>query len=386
MVFRAKGAKTFKVRVDHPDGRHATLTTGCRIRSDADDVEVWTKRWEGEKGKKLERHDVVDALIAKRFTLPDAVAAAENGTLDALLVRTAPPAPAVDLLPIIDDAVKEKIKSKKGAGQAEVYKDQVLTLFPERPFTLAMFTRLEVRNRLAKLDVDSPTMNRYRTAASWLAKHLVATDRLETNFVRDIAGFGENDPRLVYYEIPDAKRLLKRLDQPYAAIAASMLAFCMEWGAIDAWLVDDVTFKTDPIVSHVRGTKRGWRDRYVPMIPELDWTLDYIRPAFANKLPGTSVFDHIPEWRVIREMRAVATKCKIVAVGEDVFGQHDLHDWRRTATVVTLRAGYSEQIAADRLGHKNTDLVRTTYGNFITTKHDYARKATPATAKERKNG
>lgn len=380
MVFKAKNAHTYKVRVDHPDpsdGRHAVLTTGCREKSDADDVEAQVRKWEGKKGKKHQRADVIDALIAKRFTLPAAIAAADNGTLEELLERTAPPAPAIDLLPIIDEAVAEKLKSKRGAGQAEVYKQQLLTLFPERPFTLAIFTRKETRDRLAKLDVDAPTKNRYWTAASWLAKYLLATDRIGTNFVRDIARFGENDPREVYYEIADAKRLIRGLEFPYSAIAASALAFCMEWTALEAWVAGDVTFKTDPVVSHVRGTKRAWRDRYVPLVEEFDWTLEYIRPAFEGKLPGIPIFD-VPEWRVIRVIRATAKRLGIVAAGEDVYGPHSIHDWRRTHGVALSRWGYHEQVIADHEGHKNVSLVRTNYARFRSTKLDYARKAAPA--------
>ena len=39
MVFRAEGAKTFKLRIDHPvDHRHGTFTTGCVVKADAEDV------------------------------------------------------------------------------------------------------------------------------------------------------------------------------------------------------------------------------------------------------------------------------------------------------------------------------------------------------------
>jgi hypothetical protein len=212
---------------------------------------------------------------------------------------------------------------------------------------------------------------------------------IERNFVRDIDGYGENDPRLVYYEIPDAERLIRGMPQPYAAIAAAALGFCMEWTALDSAIVADFDLKNDPPATHVRGTKKSWRDRTVPLVPELRWTLDYIKPALAGKLSTARAFDETPEWRAIDVQRAAALDLKITAVGQDVFGAHSLHDWRHTHAVALLRWGYSEQIAADHLGHKNTTLVRTNYGRFKTTKHDYAKapiSTNPATTASRREG
>ena len=78
------------------------------------------------------------------------------------------------------------------------------------------------------LDVDHPTKHRYRAAASSFVKYLVKREFIVRNFARDIDGYGENDPRLVYYEIADAKRVMESMGQPYAAISATALAFCME--------------------------------------------------------------------------------------------------------------------------------------------------------------
>jgi integrase len=379
MVFLAKGAKTWKCRVDHPDGRHAVLSTGCRNQRDADDIEAAVHRWQGRKGKRYERRDVLDAIIDKRVTLAEAYDADLAGTLDALLGANAPTVPGVDLLEIIDRWVEDK-KRGKGAGQAETYKKQVLELYPERPLTLDKFTLEEVWRRIDELDVESPTRNRYRSAASSLAKYCVKRRHIATNFVRQIEGYGENDPRLVYYEIDDAKRILKALEQPYAAIAAYALAFAAEWGAIERAVVGDLTLETDPVVGHIRGTKRSWRDRYVPLVPELAFALAYIKPQLVGKFQGALVLDAVPEWRAIDVIRAAASTLKIKAIGEDVFGPHSIHDWRHTHAVALLRWGYNEQIVADHLGHKNTTLVRNNYGRFKPTAYDYARASNRAGA------
>jgi integrase len=390
MVFRAKNGKTFKVRVDHPiDGDHAVLSTGCRIREDADDVEAIVHLWQGRKGKKHERLEVLRALIDKRFELKTAIEAHYEGTLDALLTEAPAADTSIDLLAgdpsLVDQWVKRKQKSGKGAGQAETYKKQVLTLFPERPLRLSLLTRKEVWSRLHALDVDAPTKNRYRTAVSSLVKDLVAQELLETNFVRDIEGFGENDPRLVYFDdIADAKKLIAKLPAQNAALAAMALGFCMEWGALEEARAGDVALKADPITCHVRGTKTDTRDRVVPLVPELAWVMKYIRPILKGKLPGAKLFDGLTNWDALDIQRAAAEELKIVAVGEDEFGAHSIHDWRQTHTVALLRWNYSEQIAADHLGHANTTLVRKNYGRFKTTKFDYAK--TSATSKGEKHG
>ncbi len=374
MVFRAAGAKTYKVRIDHPiDHRRGTFTTGCVVKADADDVERVVHRWQGRHGKKYQRLDVLDAILEKRVALPDAYEAQLEERLDELLGANQPDEPSVDLMPYLERFVAEKQRSRKGGGQAETYKKQLLTLYPEG-LRLSSFNRKEVWTRLTALKVDAPTRNRYRSATSWFAKSLVMAELLERNFVREIEGFGENDPRLVYYEIADARRLIEGLAQPYAAIAALGLAFAAEWGAIERGLVGDVSLEADPVTARVRGSKRAWRDRVVPLVQELAWTLEFIRPALKDKTKAAHLLENVPEWRAIDVQRETARELEIHAVGEDEFGEHSLHDWRHTHAVALLRFGYSEQIVADHLGHENTTQVRERYGRFKPTKHDYAKK------------
>jgi hypothetical protein len=101
--------------------------------------------------------------------------------------------------------------------------------------------RLDALTRTdGKTPLDNPTKNRYRAAVSSFAKYLVKLDLLESNFVRDIEGYGENDPRMVYYERADAKRLIAALPQPFAGISAFACGFCAEWAAVEQLTVADV--------------------------------------------------------------------------------------------------------------------------------------------------
>ncbi len=393
MVFRAAGTKTFKLRVDHSDGRHAVLSTECTEREDADYIEAVVRRWQGKHGKKHARPDVIDALVSKRVKLAAAVDALDAGTLDALL--EANPAAGENITLSVLLWHTEKSKSTKGGGQAATYLRQLKTLFPEieqATFTLSVFTRKILWERLDALEVDGPTKNRYRAAASSFAKYLVKREAIDRNFVRDIEGFGENDPRLVYYEIPDAKRLLSSIEhETVAGMSAAALGFCAEISAVQAAFVSDFDLEADPPVMHVRGTKRGWRDRFVPLVDELRFVIPYIKKAIDGKMAGAKAFDDISEWIALDTQRRAAdlAKPKIVAVGEAEYGQHSFHDWRHTHAVALLRWGYSEQIAADHLGHKGTSLVRDNYGRFKSTKHDYAKAKpveTPAPMKKRAVG
>jgi integrase len=275
--------------------------------------------------------------------------------------------------------------AEEGAASADTYLWQLGVLYPEiaeKAFTLEHFTKVELAARLDALDVQGPTKNRYKLAASGFAKFLVRRGVLETNFVRDIEGFGENEERVVYYERPEAQRLVFGLAQPWAGIAAFAGGFCMEWGGLAALLVRDVSLLAGEEQVYVRGTKTKNRLRTVHLVEENRWLLPVLRAAIAGKAPNARVFAGLNKSKALREQRRVATALEIRAVGEDRFSQHDLHDWRHTHTVQLLRDGYSEAIAAAHLGHANTHLVRTRYGLFVVTKADYARRVTttePAT-------
>lgn len=373
MVYRAAGTLTYRLRIDAPDGRHVILSTECVDHGDAEDIEKVVRRWQGKRGKQYARPDIIDALVSKRIKLAAAFEAHQSGALAALLEQH--PATGIDLTAWLDAWIADKRKQKRGAGQADTYEKQLRVLFPKRPLTLDVFTRKELWSRLDALEVEGPTKNRYRAAAASFAKYLVKRELLERNFVRDIEGFGESDPRLVYYEVKDAKRLIGGLAQPYAAIAAFAFGFSAEWGAITRAVVGDFDLTADPPIVRVRGSKRAWRDRHVPLVNELAWLVPFLAPALARKAKSALVFDGIEEWRAIDVQRAEAdaAKPKIVAVGEKEYGQHSLHDWRHTHAVALLRFGYDEQIVANHLGHKNTTLVRERYGRFKPTKWDYAK-------------
>lgn len=378
MVYKKQGTHIYKCRVTAPDGRVAELSTGCRDEQDAQDVERAVRRWEGKQAKRYTRPTIITALIERRVTLADAFDAELDGTLDALEDRlAATPATKRDLTPLVKEWREWKGQQKRGANSAAVYRWQLGMLFPELmagTFTLDLFTRAEIARRLDALPHQAPTKNRYKLAVSSFAKFLVRREVLETNVVRDIEGFGENDARMVYYERPEAQRLIMGLAQPEAGVAAFAYGFCMEWGAVVRLRAGDVDLTRNAEQVYVRGTKTKRRLRTVRLLPEHRWLVPVLKAAVQGKAPNALVFAGLTKWGVLREQRRVAKVLKVVAVGEETFGEHTLHDWRHSHTVQLLRDGYSEAVGAAHLGHANTDQLRKRYGNFVVTGEDYTKR------------
>lgn len=402
MIYLAKKSRTWKLRLRTPGGGRVDLSTGCKTEEDAREVEAMVGRWRGDKGQKFARPDVMALLIEKRVKLADAYEAALLGAdaLDALVERTTAAASVVDLWPLVDEWVKAKARGGKGAKSAPAYLRDLLITFPRSdPFTLETFTRAEISRRLANatarpgggrrkkppVPASGPTKNRRKAALSSFGAFLVEREVIKTNPVREVTGAAEHDPRAVYYEAADAKRLIAGMGQPHAAASAFALAFAAEWSAIAAAQVADVDLASDPVRARVRGTKRRSRDRVVPLVPELAWTLDYLRPALVGKMPTALVFDGLTEKRLLVAQRRTARESRppVVAVGEAEQGAHSLHDWRRTHAVILCRAGYSDRIAARHLGHKDVTMIQRVYGLFEPTALDYA-KAPPKVAGAKK--
>lgn len=371
MVFQRKGRKVYFFKLTRPDtGESATLSCRTEDFETAKDVEAVCKRYVGRR-----RWDVVGLLLAKRMDPGKLYDADADGTVEAFVAEHL--AAEQDRANTPADLRHEAVKWGAEEGHAD-YARQLAVLYPDdQPLTVATFTRKEVVARLKTLPVQRPTKNRYKAAASSFANHLVDAELLEFNFVRTIKGFKENPARVVYYTHDDAKTLIGALAQPYAGAAAFALAFGAEWCAIRDLEVGDLRLTENPVTARVRGAKREWRDRTVPLVPQLAWTLTYLTPLLKDKTPAVRVFAGLREWELLRAQQATAKARKIVAQGEAKFSPHDLHDWRHTHAVILLRAGYDEQIAAAHLGHKNTDLIRKRYGIYVPDRFDYAKQARP---------
>ncbi|MDB4915655.1 MAG: integrase [Gemmatimonadetes bacterium] len=377
MVFKARGAKTYKLRVVAPSGASATLSTGCTIRGDAHDVERVVKQWSGKSplGRAAERAELLELLVGPKprpITLREAYEKDLAGELTDWMAQHAKTAADIDLHPFVTAWHRQKVASKKGAGMADQYLRQLRALYPEKePFALSLWTRKGLKARLEALEIQDGSRNRYKAAASSFCETLLDAELVELNIARTIRGWPENAHREVWYTMEDARRLIPAMDAPFRGHSAILAGFCMEMGALKRLLVGDVLAKAEPVKAHCRGTKRSWRDRWVPLVHEMEWLLPFIEEAIADKHPEALVFQ-ARDWEHLESQHGTADRMQIRAVGEDVQGQHNLHDWRHSHAVWLAQHGYPSSIGQHHLGHKDATMYNKIYANHRPDAHDYA--------------
>lgn len=359
--YREPGRSTWKVRLYLPDGRRRTCTLGTDSKPTALAMVRFVEQLRSDR-----RWDLLGAIAEGMVTLPFVYDHRQQlekvvATLDDL-----------DVAPYVAQWHAGKLKAKKGAGSADRYLKQVRRLIPVgKPFPRSRFTRKTIDEHLTGLAVEDPTRNRHRAAFMSFAKYLVRRDVLASNIVRDIEGWSEGDGRIQHYERADAQKLIAALPQPFQAIEALMVGAGLEWQAIERLRVADVTLSATPTV-YARGGKSRWRNRLCRIVEP--WTVPYIRPALAGKLPSALVFDGADNRRALEQHGKAIAAVKVDA--------STLHDWRHTHAVLMLRDGYKPTTVAHQLGHRDTTLVWQRYGRFIVDERDYERSAHPHTHPE----
>ncbi|HCU13082.1 MAG TPA: hypothetical protein DGB72_13240 [Gemmatimonadetes bacterium] len=344
MVFQVKASHSFKLRVVDQQGKGATLGTGTPDKGTAEAIESLVKTF-----RRRRRWDLLNALVAKRITLREVYDAHEVGTLDQRLAELA----TANLDPLVSDWGKQGANPK--------YVKQVRQMIPAgKLYPASRFTRKAVSNFLAVLDVQGPTKNRYRTALSQFARWLVEQETIETNVVRDVAGKPENDPRTVWYDWPDAKRLIGKLEGESKALEALMAGTGMEWQAIANLKRRDVDLKARTVRAH--GFKNKHRNRMVRITE--DWTL----PIVAEHVRSVTSLD-APLFTVTNDRALDHHQAAVKALGLET---STLHDWRHTYAVNNLQRGMKPQVVKRQLGHaKNSTMVERIYGVWIVDEKDY---------------
>lgn len=348
MVFRARGRKSWKARVRHPDRRSKVCGCDTTSREIARQMESWARQLYADRNL-----TVLDAILSGRVTLPRAFDQRHN--LDALMVDLSD----VNVEPYVQRWFAAKSASRKGAGSADKYLTQVRTLIPAgKAFPRSRFTAQAVRAHLKALDVGEPTRNRYKAALSSFAAFLVDEGVIERNPVRDVVGWPEGEGRIVYYERDQAKALIAALPQPFQAIEALMCGAGLEWQAVAALKARDVDLEAMQVTAH--GGKTRWRNRRCRIVEP--WTAPYIRPALEGKFPNQPVFD-VSVWQTLAAHKEAVKRLGLPAT--------TLHDWRHTHAVLMLRSGHKPAVIAHQLGHRDTNLVWTRYGRFAVDDRDY---------------
>lgn len=352
MVFKARGAHTFKLRVVLADRRSATCSTGTADRKVAKDVEAMVKRFRAQR-----RWDVLEPVVTKQVTLAQVYDAYTRGTLDTLLADLRD----VDLDPLVTEWA-QRANAK--------YVTQVRTFIPEgQRFPASRFRRRDLSVFLAGLACADPTKNRYRAALSVFGKWLVEREVLDTNPLRDVAAFKERDPRMVWMPWKDAQRVADAAPEPFRTLFALMAATGMELGAA----LRLTTADADGGTIHARGSKTVWRNRVVRVEP---WGRPYLTRAIRGKLGAVALFPGINQDDARRAFRHAQKAAGLAG--------HRIHDLRHTYAVNALKQGYKPHVVAFQLGHKDATMVLRCYGRFIPDAADYEVSATnPATNREK---
>lgn len=344
MVFRAPNTRTFKLKVAIPGRSARTFSTGATVRDVAEDVEAMVVRMKGRR-EWAALHAVFDGSL----TLAQLYDADVRGEVDQAIRQ----ANDTDLDPLVEEWAG-------GRGQsAAKYVVQVRCLIVEgERYPVSRFTRKAVSVFLAGLTCAPPTRNRYRAALSSFAKWLVEREILETNPVRDVAMYKENQPRMVWMPWTDAQRVAMAAPQPYRVLFALMAASGIELGAALKLTRADVDLDASTI--HARGSKTAWRNRVVR----------YGRgAAVLIKAHCRGILGAAPLFPGITGPDALDTfKAAQQAVG---LSGHRLHDLRHTYAVNSLRMGLRPEVVAFQLGHKDASLVHRVYGRYVPNAADY---------------
>lgn len=373
MPFVTRGGLTPKVRVYDRTG-----TAHVRSLKSRDPAEIAALtdfvRWL----RRTRKWEAIDMIVARRLSIPDAYDAHEGGRL-AEAVSRAEAGLRAELERAADVDLSPLVAEWNGRGRKATsakYVAQVRRMIPEgQPFPRSGFTRRAVAEFLAGLDVDNPTRNRYRAALRQFARWLVGRDVLETNVVRDVDGYPENAPRMVWYERDVAKRIIARLPEPFRSLESMMIGTGMEWQAIERVRARDVNLVDRTILA--RGGKTKWRTRTVVVTEPWAWR---IVAAHLKALAKASADPDAPIFPV-REKEALAAHHAAVAAVQAP--PSTLHDWRHSYAIWNLSAGVPPAYVRPQLGHApNSTVLERVYAAWIPTPLQRAQAAKKATRKQ----
>lgn len=344
MVFKAKGAHTFKIKFSLPtrnEGKPRTVSTGATNKSVAQDVERMVERMKSRR-----QWEPLEAVFDDLISLAAVYDADVSGTLAATLAALRD----TDLDPLVTE----------WAGRAFWrYPPQVRAFIPEgERFPASEFRRKRISEFLAELTCAPPTKNRYRAALSVFAKWLVEREVIESNPVRDVAMYKENDPRMVWMTWDDAWRVSQAAPKPYSGLFALMAATGIELGAALRLTRSDIDYAAWTI--HARGSKTTWRNRVVKCEA---WAIAEVAVLGGDAIGPVPLFPPMKHRDILAAFRAAQK-----AVG---LSGHRLHDLRHTYAVNALKKGYKPTVVAHQLGHKDATMVTKVYGRFIPDESDY---------------
>lgn len=345
--FLGSNGKVYRARIHDREGRRYIRSLGTRNKREAVLIETFCARCR-------ERRDwrTLDAIIAGTISAGDAYFASIDGTLPELLDAKAEAA-AIAAEPDLDALVNEW----KPLARSAVYVRQVRAMIPEGTrYPVADFTRSAISKHLASLTCSEPTKNRHRVALSQFARWLVERDYLHSNPVRDVRGFRENDPRMVFYSREERRRVVSKSLPLHAIAEAFMWGAGLEVSAVLGLRREDVNLSTREVVA--RGQKTRWRTRVVRVTDDDAWAIirQFLVPS--HHLPASPLFQDLTERRLLESHQKACELARVPA--------STLHDWRHTYAVQALKDGLPAQTVKRQLGHSpHSTMLERVYSAWI---------------------
>ncbi len=356
MVYRKGGGKTYYVRVTSCSGVRRICSTETTLKSSATAVEAWLS---GVRNR-LDPHRILDAIIAREISLADAYRLGEHDAR-ALLDEKAATAADTDLKPYLATWLGWRRQRQSGHAVLPHYEAQINALWPEATWPQSLWTPRECARRLDGLaNVKDGTRNRYKAALSAFAKYLVRTGVLTTNPVRDIGGYEESAPQVIWYTVADAKRIIAALPPDFRTREALMVGTGMDWSDCARLRRKDIDLEARTVRCH--GSKTKHRNRTIRITEK--WTIPYIEAGLKHLLPDAMVCVPVSNKAANTVHRDAITALKITQ-------DSTLHDWRHHYAVTALRRGEKPQVVAHQEGHGTTKLVLDRYGKFVPNSDDY---------------
>jgi integrase len=343
MPHRPEGSDWWKTRITLDDGRTGIFACGTTNPEIAQDVERMVQTFQHDR-----RWEPLRLALDKKAKLGQVYDAFKANALEEFLSALSAP----DLSPLVAEWPAKSAK----------YKTQVRCLIPEGEiFRASEFTAVRIAALLDGLTVSGSTKNRYHAAVSAFGKWLKRKGVIPSNIVRDVDRATPNKVVPVWLDRVQAKALISALPMPFRAIEALMAATGVEWQVVERLTRRDIDLKKRTV--HARGGKNAWRNRVVRGTELWAWRIfaDYAK----NFTDAAQLFPGIREDTALRVHKAASKTLSLPTT--------TLHGWRRTYAVQALRDGYSLQVVAHQLGHKDTTLVQKIYGQFVVEEADYRR-------------
>lgn len=374
--YTPRGRSIPRFKVPQQDGAAVTRSAGTRDPHLLEDMRGMLRTLRRQR-----RWDALGAVGAKQLTLIDLFDAWRGG--EAALEAALAGLDDVDLEPYVARWAVW-LRQRKGPDTQHRYVTHVRSLIPaERPFRRAALTPEVIETWLAGLTLPSRqgarttarartaqpaspgTVRRYHAALRSFVDYLQRIRVLDEDPMLRSKPPAANDPRCVFLELPEVRRLLELSDATYRPLFALMYGTGIEVTTALGLRRRDVDLARREI--HARGTKhrRGrinYRDR---MVRVAEWAWPEVEAHVRALLPDARLFP------AIRDRHAV-TKYHKALMRSDHLGRPELrlHDSRHHWAVRQVRAGTPIELVARQLGHADAVMALRVYGRFRPTHED----------------